>query len=139
MSNPLFKLEITEDYNEIPLLRKKDEYLMKVYVDGGFRNAELKALNFVRKFHQAVTLADIATADEKRISFQVYTRVESNGLPKGLLWPKVPTKEEMPVSFITLWKSAFNKCFINHCSGIDRRLSTGMELGDWTDQDIKNK
>ena len=50
MSNLLFKLEIPEDYDDIPLLRKKDEYLMKTFVDGGFRKAELKALNFVRKF-----------------------------------------------------------------------------------------
>ena len=71
MSNPLFKLEITEDYNDIPLLRQKDEYLMKAFVDDGFRDAELKVLNFVRKFIQAVTLADtdISTVDRKRIFF----------------------------------------------------------------------
>ena len=69
MSNPLFKLDITEDYNDIPLLRKKDEYFMKAFVDGSFKNAELKALNFAREFFQAVTLAEISTADGKRISF----------------------------------------------------------------------
>ena len=68
MSNPLFKLDITEDYDNIPLIRQKDEYLMIVFVKGGFRNADLKALNFVRKFLQAVTLADISTADGTRIS-----------------------------------------------------------------------
>ena len=66
MSTPLFKLDITEDYDGIPLLRQKDEYLMKTFIDGGFRNADLKALNFVRKFLQAVTLADISTADGTR-------------------------------------------------------------------------
>ena len=79
MPNPLFKLEITENYDDTPLLHKKDEYLMKAFVDGGFRNAELKALNFSKKFIQAVTLADITTVDGKRISFQAYARVESNG------------------------------------------------------------
>ena len=69
MWTPLFKLDITEDYDDIPLLRKKDGYLMKNFVEGVFRNAELKALNFVRKFLQAVTLADISTFDGKRISF----------------------------------------------------------------------
>ena len=81
-------------------------------------------------FLQAITLADSATADRKRISSEGYKEVDSNGLRKDLLWPKVPTKEEMPVSFITLWKNALDKCFINHCSSIKCRLSTGKELGD---------
>ena len=68
MSTPIFKLEITEDYDDLLLLRQKDEYLMLAFVEGGFRNADSKALNFVRKFLQAVTLADIATADGTRIS-----------------------------------------------------------------------
>ena len=65
---------------------------MKAFVVGGFRNAELKALIYVRKFIQAVTLADIATVDRKRISFQAHAEVQSNGLHKDLLWPIVPTK-----------------------------------------------
>ena len=68
MSDPLHKLDITEAYDSLPLLRNKDVYLMQAFVDQGFKNSELKALNFVRKFIQAVTLADIATADGKRIS-----------------------------------------------------------------------
>ena len=60
MSNTLFKLAITEDYDDLPLIRQKDEYLMIAFVEGGFRNADLKALNFVREFLQAVTLADIS-------------------------------------------------------------------------------
>ena len=63
---------------------------MKAFVDGGFRNTELKALKFVRKFLQSVTLADISTADGKHISLQTYAGVVSNGLRKDLLWPKVP-------------------------------------------------
>ena len=97
MSNSLFKLDITEDYNNIPLLCKKNEYLTKAFVDSGFRNTELKALNFIRKFIQAVTLADISTVDQAvtladiatvdgiRFSFQAYAEVESNGLCKSLL------------------------------------------------------
>ena len=54
MSNPLFKLDITEDYDDIPLIHQKDKYLMIAFVEGEFRNADLKALNFVRKFLQAL-------------------------------------------------------------------------------------
>ena len=70
MSTPLYKLDIMEDYKDVPLLRKKDEYLMMAFVKGDFRNADLKVLNYVRKFLKAITLADISTADGSRISFQ---------------------------------------------------------------------
>ena len=102
MLNPLFKLNITEDYDDIPLIRKEDEYLMIAFIEGGFRNVDLKALNFVRKFLQAVNLADISTADGARISIQAYDVVSGNGLMKGIKWLQTPTKEEMPASFITL-------------------------------------
>ena len=94
MSNPLFKLDITEDYDDLPLLRQKDEYLMIAFVEEGFRNADLKALNFVKKFLQAVTLADISTTDGTRICIQAYDVVLSNGLRKGIEWPNTPTKEK---------------------------------------------
>ena len=61
MSDSLYNLDITEDYVDLLLLRDKDIYIMQAFVDKGFKNADLKALNFVRKFIQAVTLADIAT------------------------------------------------------------------------------
>ena len=136
MSNPLFKLEITEDYEDLPVLREKDEYLMNAFVAGGYQNVDLKLLNFVWKFIQAVILAEIAIADGSRISYQSYEGIESNGLRKDLTWPKVPTKEQMPTAFITLWKSALNKCFINHASGINRQISTGLSLGNRFDQDV---
>ena len=136
---PIFNLEITENYEDLPVLRARDVYLIEAFVNGGFQNADLKSLNFVRKHIKAVTLAGIAIADGRRISHQSYEGLESNGLRKDLIWPKVPTKEQMPPAFITLWKSALNKCFINHASGIDRRISTGLSLGNWVDHDVGDK
>ena len=75
---------------------------MQAFIAGDFRNAELKSLNFVRKYIQAVILTDIATADRNRISYQSNEGIESNGLRKVLRWPKVPTKETIPQAFITL-------------------------------------
>ena len=83
MSNPLFKFEFTKDYKDLPVLRKKDEYLTKAFVAGGYQNTDLKSLNFVRKFIQAVTLADISIADGSRISFQSYEGIESRTLQMG--------------------------------------------------------
>ena len=112
MSTPIFDLDVTEDYLDIPIICEKDAYLIEAFVNGGFRNADLKALNFFQKFLQAVTLSDIATADGHRISHYSYEGLEGNGLRKDLVWPKVPTKDQMPQSFTTLWKSALNKSFI---------------------------
>ena len=93
MSTPIFDLEITEDYEDLPVLQERDVYLMEAFVDGSFRNADLKSLNFVRNYIEAVTLADIDIADGSCISYQSYKEIESNGLRKDLTWPKVPTKE----------------------------------------------
>ena len=82
---------------------------MKAFVKGGFRNTNLKALNFFWKFLQVVSLSDIATADGCRIAYHPYEGLEGNGLCKDLVWPKVPKKDQMPQSFITLWKSALKK------------------------------
>ena len=130
MSTPLYKLDITKDYKDVPLLRQKDEYLIMAFVKEGFRNADLKALNYVRKFLKAITLADIARADGSRISFQSFNIIEGNGLRLGIKeWPKTPSKDEMPASFTTLWQSALNKYFININSHQARCISDGKRLG----------
>ena len=68
LSNPLYKLDIIEDYEDIQLLWEKYVYIMQSFVNNGLKNADLKALNFMRKFIKAVILADIATADGNCIS-----------------------------------------------------------------------
>lgn len=68
VSNPLYKLEITENYGDLPQLCKEDVYSTQYLMDNGFKNINLEALKFVRKFIQTVSLADIATVDGKRTS-----------------------------------------------------------------------
>ena len=70
--NPLYKLDITKDYADLPILRKKDVYIMKSFVNNSCKNADLKALNFALKFIQTVILADIATIDRNCISQRSY-------------------------------------------------------------------
>ena len=95
-------MDITEDYDDLPILHKKDVYFIQPFIAGGFRIAELESLNFIRKSIQPVTLADLVFADRNRISHQLYDAVECNGLHKDLRWRKVPTKEEMSSSLIIL-------------------------------------
>ena len=54
-SKASFKMNITEDYKNLPLLRSKDVYLMQAFVDHGYREDDLKQLNFVRKYIRAVS------------------------------------------------------------------------------------
>lgn len=100
MSNSLYKLDITKEYTDLPLLHKKDVYIMKSFVNNSFKNTDLKALNVVCKLTQAVTLADITTVNGNRVSHHFFKAVESNGLRKGLESPKVP--KELPPATITL-------------------------------------
>ena len=46
---------------------------------------------------------------------------------------------KLPLPFVDLWKAAINKCFINHNSSIQRRISTGLCLGDWIDQEVNTR
>ena len=50
MSNPLFKLDITEDYDNIPLLRKKDEYLIyESFCRRRFQKCGIKGIEFCQE------------------------------------------------------------------------------------------
>ena len=73
---------------------------MQAFVDARFRGADLKSLNFVQKYIQAVSLADIASIDGHRISHQAFEALASNGLCDNTDWPKaVPV---LPTAFIAL-------------------------------------
>ena len=78
-------MNITEDYENLPLLRLKDVYLMKAFVDHGYKEEDLKQLNFVRKYIQAVFLADITTVDGHRVMHQAFEAHSSNGLHTNII------------------------------------------------------
>ena len=41
-SKTCYKMDITEDYEDLPLLRSKDVYLMQAFVDHGYKEKDLK-------------------------------------------------------------------------------------------------
>ena len=63
MSKAIYKLDLREEYPDLQPLRVNDVFLMQLFVDSGFRGADLESLNFTRKNLEAITLADIATVD----------------------------------------------------------------------------
>ena len=88
MSKTIYKLDLCEDYPDLQPLRVNDVFLMQLFVDSGFRGADLKSLNFTRKKLEAITLVDIATVDGCRITQQAFEAIASNGLRGETNWPK---------------------------------------------------
>ena len=80
MSKAIYKLDLCEDYLDLQTLRVNDMFLTQSFVDSGFRGADLKSLNFTRKFLEAISLADVATVDGCRITQQAFTASAGNGL-----------------------------------------------------------
>ena len=106
-------------------------------MDSGFRGADLKSLNFTGKLLEAITLADIATVDGRRITQQAFEALASNGLRGETNWPKdVPG---LSPAAIVLWKEAITKAFIDLNSGRHCQMNHGSHLHDWTDPVIKNR
>ena len=111
MSQAIYKLDLCEDYPDLQPLRVNNVFLMQSFVDSGFRGADLKSLNFTRKKLEAITLADIATVDGRRITQQAFNAIASNGLRGETTFSKaVPT---LAPAAIVLWQKAITKSFIN--------------------------
>ena len=136
MSLPEFDscLEIVEDFEDPPLLRQRDVYLMSVFETNGYKREELKSLNVVQKYLCAFTLTDIATIDGKKISHQSIEGIDSNRLHEDIKWPRTPPA--LPAKFLRLWKAALTKCFLTSYSAIpnNRALQYTYQLGPWTSQ-----
>ena len=137
MSNAIYKLDLRKEYPDLQPLRVNDVYLMQLFVDSGFRGANLKSLNFTRKKLEVITLADIATVDRRRITQQTFQAIAGNGLRGETTFPKaVPT---LAPAAIVLWQKAITKSFINLHSGRDQQMNHRSHLRDWTYPVIHNR
>ena len=135
VSNSEFNIEICEDYPNIKILRKNNKYLMEEFVRNGFTGRNLTNLNYVRKFLQAFTLADITTADGGQITMRAFECIAGNKLRVDVGWPRVP--EILPAAFIELWKQALTKCFLNPYGHNKRQLN--FKLEGWYDFDVEQR
>ena len=126
ISKACYKMDVTEDYEDLLLLQSKDVYLMQAFVDHSYKEEDLKQLNFVRKYIRAVSLADITTVDGHRIMYQAFEAQSSNSLCNDIIWSRSP--DVPPQSFINLWKLALAKYFFDPYSEIAQRLPLGLYL-----------
>ena len=63
-SNILYRLDLSEDYLNLPLFQEIDVNLMQSFVNNGYKSADLKYLNFVQKYISAASLANISTVND---------------------------------------------------------------------------
>ena len=97
----------------------------------------MKSLNFTRNFLEAITLADIAIVDGRRITQQAFEAIASNGLRGEINWPKA--MPGLSPAAIVLWKKAITKSFINLNSSRHRQMNHGFHLRNWTDPVIQDR
>jgi len=83
---------------------------------------------------RAITIADIATADGKRISAAAWKCRQGNGLREQILWPR--SEEVVPSSWIELWKIALQFSLCKQYLVQNDHMLLDMPLGDWYDKNI---
>ena len=72
-----WKIKVKENYQDLPLLCQADVPLMSIF-NRTFKNVQFKFLNYVQKYLEAYSLANITTIDGKYISHLAWTAEESN-------------------------------------------------------------
>ena len=80
-------------------------------MESGYSEADLKKLNYVRKYLKVITLSDITTTfDGKKLSHESYLGQCGDGLRDILEWPSVPST--LPRPFVAIWKKALRELFV---------------------------
>jgi hypothetical protein len=103
----------------------RDRYLMEAFMNYGYRNAELRKLNFCRMHLKVITLSDIVSADLSRVEKWAW-KGDSSMSTRNFEWPASPPR--IPKSFWTLWQQALEKCFLQPNSP---GRTIRVDLGTW--------
>jgi hypothetical protein len=114
-------VQLIDDLPDFPALREHDRPIMAVFGDLGWSDKLLYRVNICRMFLQVITLADIATGDGKRISYDAWTGKRTIRNTK-YNWPFQPYP---PPSFWDTWRTALATL----CS---RQYILKTPLGRWT-------
>ena len=77
---------------------------MEKFITAGYRDINVHKLNIIRMQLKAISIADISTADGKRISSEAWHAQNGNGLRDGFKWPS--NQFQIPNSWKQLWQRA---------------------------------
>ena len=120
---------VTEDFPDVPFLRKHDSYIMEAFIAAGYRKKELQQLNLIRMMLQVVTISDIATSDGRRISYEAYHLIQGNGLRTQYTWPRKPPLEPW---MKRIWNRALQVAIIDQLSPpLSRNIKHSLRVSNW--------
>jgi hypothetical protein len=100
-------------------LTEHDAFLMPLFVQHGYRNNELQLLNQCQCFLQALTVADLLTADSIRVCQDSWLGVRNHSRQQEHTWPR--TKRNW-----ALWRHALTAVLV-----ASSHRSTAWILGHW--------
>ena len=132
-------LDTRGTFSQLQLLRQSDRFLMLIFIEQGYRKAELSILNHTRKSIKAISLADIVTSNGFKISQNAFLLSLSNSLrEEGFDWPNAPPK--FTKKQVECWQKALQATFcISYPIPSERRLKPPCRLQAWIKSDISKK
>ena len=94
---------------------------MQAFIEAKIDPKELELINIIRMSIQAVTVADIATADGRKISHNAWHALSSNHLRMAYDWPRDP--ERFTKTHIEVWQRALQHTFLTrYANSVSRTL-----------------
>ena len=121
-------MQINENYEGTQPLRDNGAFLMAEFVQSGFKQGDLKKLNYAQKHLQVFSLAGITASSGLHITEATCNGARGNGLQREVSWPRVP--HQLPMSFIKLWQTALSETF-SQCLAIAEERGPDRPLGEW--------
>ena len=105
-----YNIGLKDTFPQLQLSREEDEFIMPLFVKGGFTPEELKVLNECRMFLHAITLADITVADGRTLHPQSYEGVRRESRLHEYDWPRQPPM--LSTTHWNLWKRALHETIL---------------------------
>ena len=89
----------------------KDRFLMKEFVQAGYRKKDLEKLNACREYLRVICLSDIVSMDGKKLEKWAWEGTINDWRSTAkMAWPRRPPK--LPNDWWLLWRAALEKCFL---------------------------
>ena len=124
-------IQIEDPTPDLKLRRENDKFLMQAFVQSKkFSKGDLRKLNVCRCYLQAVSLADICSADGKDITPEAMDGIPMKGFSDKPEWPRQPSS--LPADYWNVWKDALTKCFVRNTT----RTRLWTPLGKWAEDPI---
>ena len=125
-------IKVIDNVPRLLTLRLNDTFLMQGFIAAKIDSKDLELINIIRMSVEAVTVADIATADGRKISHNAWHALSSNHLRTGYNWPREP--ERFTKSQIEVWQRALKHTFLTrYANSASRTLHHNFQVHGWED------